>query len=89
MVQPAAEPPARFAVGFTSAMAGVVLAAEMGKMLLSQGDDPRPVGADNATFRFWAIPSGLLWRPSTIRAHTVHSGHETGSDPDHSPGSEP
>jgi hypothetical protein len=46
------EPPARFAVGFTSAMAGVMLATETIKMLLSQPMTPEPSEANNATFQF-------------------------------------
>jgi hypothetical protein len=46
------EPPARFAVGFTSAMAGVMLAAETIKTLLQQPLTTEPTDANNATFQF-------------------------------------
>jgi hypothetical protein len=46
------EPPARFAVGFTSAMAGVMLATETVKLLLSQPMTPAPLEANNATSQF-------------------------------------
>jgi ThiF family protein len=46
------EPPARFAVGFTSVMAGVMLAAETVKVLLSHPMTPMAPESNNATFQF-------------------------------------
>jgi hypothetical protein len=46
------EPPARFAAGFTSVMAGVMLATETVKVLLKQPMAPESAGANNATFQF-------------------------------------
>jgi hypothetical protein len=48
----APELPARFAVGFTSVMAGVMLAAETVKVLLSQPMTPMAPESNNATFQF-------------------------------------
>ncbi len=46
------QPPARFAVGFTSALAGVMLATETVKTLLSQPMTTELSEANNATFQF-------------------------------------
>jgi len=46
------EPPARFAVGFTSAMAGIMLVTETVKVQLSQPMATQVPGANNATFQF-------------------------------------
>lgn len=46
------EPPARFAVGFTSAMAGTLLAAETIKTVLNQPMTPTSPELNNATFQF-------------------------------------
>ncbi len=46
------EPPARFAVGFTSVMAGVMLATETVKVLLKQPMTRESPEANNATFQF-------------------------------------
>lgn len=46
------EPPARFAAGFTSVMAGTMLAAETVKLLLGQQVSPHMPGANNVTFQF-------------------------------------
>ena len=46
------EPPSRFAVGFTSAIAGVMLATETVKVRLSQPMTAELSEANNATFQF-------------------------------------
>jgi hypothetical protein len=46
------EPPARFVVGFTSAMAGVMLATETVKILLNQPMTTELPETNNATFQF-------------------------------------
>ncbi len=46
------EPPPRFAAGFTSVMAGTMLAAETVKLLLSQPLAQGTTGASNVTFQF-------------------------------------
>jgi hypothetical protein len=48
----APEPPARFAAGFTSVMAGTMLAAETVKLLLGQPVSSPMPGANNVTFQF-------------------------------------
>ena len=48
----APEPPGRFAAGFTSVMAGTMLAAETVKLLLGQPVSPHMPGANNVTFQF-------------------------------------
>lgn len=48
----APEPPARFAAGFTSVMAGTMLAAETVKLLLGQPVSPHMPSANNVTFQF-------------------------------------
>ena len=48
----APEPPPRFAAGFTSVMAGTMLAAETIKLLLGQPVSPHIPGANNVTFQF-------------------------------------
>jgi len=48
----APEPPPRFAAGFTSVMAGTMLAAETIKLLLGQPLSPHIPGANNVTFQF-------------------------------------
>jgi molybdopterin/thiamine biosynthesis adenylyltransferase len=48
----APEPPARFAAGFTSVMAGTMLAAETVKLLLGQPVSPHIPGANNVTLQF-------------------------------------
>jgi hypothetical protein len=51
--------PARFAVGFTSVMAGVLLAAETIKVTLGQDLQPGQVGINNATVQFLK-PSSMI-----------------------------
>ncbi len=46
------EPPPRFAAGFTSVMAGAMLAAETIKHLLGQPVSPHIPAASNVTFQF-------------------------------------
>ncbi len=46
------EPPPRFAAGFTSVMAGAMLAAETIKLLLGQSVSPHIPAASNVTFQF-------------------------------------
>jgi ThiF family len=46
------EPTPRFAAGFTSVMAGTMLAAETAKLLLGQAVSPHIPGANNVTFQF-------------------------------------
>jgi molybdopterin/thiamine biosynthesis adenylyltransferase len=46
------EPPPRFAAGFTSVMAGTMLAAETIKLLLGQPVSPHLPAANNVTFQF-------------------------------------
>jgi molybdopterin/thiamine biosynthesis adenylyltransferase len=46
------EPPPRFAAGFTSVIAGTMLAAETIKLLLGQPLSPHILGANNVTFQF-------------------------------------
>ena len=46
------EPPPRFAAGFTSVMAGTMLAAETIKLLLGQPVSPHIPAASNVTFQF-------------------------------------
>ncbi|MGH3405392.1 MAG: ThiF family adenylyltransferase [Streptosporangiaceae bacterium] len=48
----APEPPPRFAAGFTSVMAGTMLAAETIKLLLGQPLSPHIPSANNVTFQF-------------------------------------
>jgi hypothetical protein len=48
----APEPPARFAAGFTSVMAGAMLAAETVKLILGQPVSPDMPGGNNVTFQF-------------------------------------
>jgi molybdopterin/thiamine biosynthesis adenylyltransferase len=48
----APEPPTRFAAGFTSVMAGTMLAAETVKLLLGQPVSPAIPGVNNVTFQF-------------------------------------
>ncbi len=48
----APEPPPRFAAGFTSVMAGTMLATETIKLLLGQPLSPHIPAASNATFQF-------------------------------------
>lgn len=50
--QDAPEPSARFAAGFTSVMAGTMLASETIKLLLGQPVSPQMPGANNVTFQF-------------------------------------
>ena len=55
----ASEPPARFAVGFTSVMAGTMLTAETVKTLLSTPLTNPPSTANNATFQFLRPTSAI------------------------------
>ncbi len=48
----APEPPTRFAAGFTSVMAGTMLAAETVKLILGQPVSPHISGGNNVTFQF-------------------------------------
>jgi hypothetical protein len=64
------EPPARFAAGFTSVMAGTMLAAETAKLLLGQPVSPHMPGANNVTLQF--LKPAAASNEARILAHDPH-----------------